>query len=268
MSAADKTKLDGIAPGAAVVAVTGTPPIIIGGTAGHPDVEITLASTIASGAMSAADKSKLNGISPNATNTPLATTAPATVGTANTIGVGTTAARDDHVHAHGAQTDTTLHAVAVGGNPGSNGFISGPSQLKVDKIGSSATNNATAATNTNNTTGAFSAIPGCSVSVTIVAGGKVRVTLSGTCSNSNLNQGTFVAIDDGAGTLLSPVQKTESTVASLATTFSISILVGGLAAGAHTFRGVWKPTGATSRIDMLNNATSGEFATIVAEAVN
>lgn len=35
------------------------------------------------------------------------------VGTANADGSGTTAAKVDHVHAHGAQTDDTLHAVAT-----------------------------------------------------------------------------------------------------------------------------------------------------------
>jgi hypothetical protein len=40
LSAADKTKLDGITPGAAVAAVTGTAPIVITGTATNPNVTL------------------------------------------------------------------------------------------------------------------------------------------------------------------------------------------------------------------------------------
>jgi hypothetical protein len=41
------------------------------------------------------------------------TAAPVTIGTANATGISTSLARADHVHAHGAQTDGTLHAVAT-----------------------------------------------------------------------------------------------------------------------------------------------------------
>ena len=70
MSAADKTKLDGIAAGATantgtVTGVTGTAPIVSsGGTA--PAISISAATTIAAGSMSAADKSKLDGIAAGA----------------------------------------------------------------------------------------------------------------------------------------------------------------------------------------------------------
>lgn len=75
----------------------------------------------ASGFMTGADKTKLDGIAPGATATPLSAVAAATVGTVNAVGVGTSAARDDHVHAHGAQTDGTLHAVVTAL---ANGFMS------------------------------------------------------------------------------------------------------------------------------------------------
>jgi hypothetical protein len=62
MTAADKTKLDGIAAGAQpgdITAVTGTAPIVSsGGTA--PAISIAAATTGAAGSMSAADKTKLN----------------------------------------------------------------------------------------------------------------------------------------------------------------------------------------------------------------
>jgi hypothetical protein len=71
MSAADKTKLDGIAAGATantgtVTGVTGTAPIVSsGGTA--PAISISAATTVAAGSMSAADKAKLDGIAAGAT---------------------------------------------------------------------------------------------------------------------------------------------------------------------------------------------------------
>jgi hypothetical protein len=61
MSAADKTKLDGITPGAAVASVSGVAPIASsGGTT--PAISITAATEAAAGSMSAADKTKLDGI--------------------------------------------------------------------------------------------------------------------------------------------------------------------------------------------------------------
>jgi hypothetical protein len=65
MSAADKTKLDGITAGAAVATVTGTAPIVSsGGTS--PAISITAATTSADGSMSSADKTKLDGIAAGA----------------------------------------------------------------------------------------------------------------------------------------------------------------------------------------------------------
>jgi hypothetical protein len=53
------------------------------------------------------------------------------VGTANAIGVATTVSRSDHVHAHGAQTDGTLHAVATGLV---NGFMSSTDKSRLDTV--------------------------------------------------------------------------------------------------------------------------------------
>ena len=61
LSAADKTKLDGLTPGAAVASVSGTAPIVSsGGTT--PAISITPATDIAAGSMSAADKQKLDNL--------------------------------------------------------------------------------------------------------------------------------------------------------------------------------------------------------------
>lgn len=113
------------------------------------------------GFMIASDKTKLDGIATGATNTPLSSTTPAsvdataaavgvgttaarsdhthqvntgtpvTVGTANAAGTANTVAKSDHVHAHGAQTDGTLHALAIANSTA--GFLSGTDKAKLDR---------------------------------------------------------------------------------------------------------------------------------------
>lgn len=95
-----------------------------------------VATTSVAGFMSSTDKSKLDGITASATNTPLSSTTPAAVGTA-AVGVGTTAARADHVHAHGNQAGGSLHSVATTSVAG---FMSSTDKTKLDGIASSATN--------------------------------------------------------------------------------------------------------------------------------
>lgn len=68
----------------------------------------------------------------------LATTAPPTVGTANAVGVGTTAARADHVHAHGNQAGGSLHSNASTSN---SGFMSASDKSKLNGIAAGATAN-------------------------------------------------------------------------------------------------------------------------------
>ncbi len=72
MSAADKTKLDGIASGATanagtVTNVTGSAPISVTSGTTTPDISISPATTSAAGTMSAADKAKLDGVAAGAT---------------------------------------------------------------------------------------------------------------------------------------------------------------------------------------------------------
>ena len=66
----------------------------------------------------------------------LSTAAPVTIGTANNIGSATSFSRSDHVHAHGVQTDATLHAVATGST---NGFLSSADKSKLDASTSAST---------------------------------------------------------------------------------------------------------------------------------
>jgi hypothetical protein len=68
--------------------------------------------TTVHGLESVADKLKLDGIAANATNTPLSSSTPQAVGTAGP-GAGTSASKDDHIHAHGNQAGGSLHSVAT-----------------------------------------------------------------------------------------------------------------------------------------------------------
>jgi hypothetical protein len=174
MTAADKLKLDGIEAGATAgggggggvtLVTTGTPAAV--GTASRGTSEFAArsdhvhahgnqgggalhanATTSADGFMSAADKSKLDGIEAGATagggGVALATTGtPAAVGTA-TRGTATTAARSDHVHAHGNQGGGTLHANAT---TSADGFMSSADKTKLNGVATGATANSTESVN-------------------------------------------------------------------------------------------------------------------------
>ncbi len=146
LSSADKTKLDTVATSAA--ALTSTAPVAVGTAAvvgvatvaargdhvhAHgAQTDGTLhaaATTSVAGFLSTADKTRLDGMSTGAAA--LTSTAPATVGSSNTVGVATVAARGDHVHAHGAQTDGTMHAIATGSVAG---FLSSADKTKLDGV--------------------------------------------------------------------------------------------------------------------------------------
>lgn len=99
---------------------------------------LPVATTIAAGAMSAADKTKLDGITSGATALALTAVAPQSVGTANAVGTGAAAAREDHVHSHDNQAGGALHALAVAA--GAAGFMSGADKTKLDGVASGATN--------------------------------------------------------------------------------------------------------------------------------
>jgi hypothetical protein len=78
--------------------------------------------------LTAAQARTILNVADGATNTPLSSTTPAAVGTA-AVGTGTTAARADHVHAHGDQSGGTLHSVA---STGAAGFMSATDKAKLD----------------------------------------------------------------------------------------------------------------------------------------
>lgn len=100
----------------------GNDPLSIASLGGAPSSHVGAggaehANVVAAGAagfMTGADKTKLDGIATGATVGPsLASTTPADIGSPSAIGVGTTAARADHVHAHGNQAGGALHAAAT-----------------------------------------------------------------------------------------------------------------------------------------------------------
>lgn len=155
MSNADKSKLDGVEPGATATPLSGAAPPSVAAassagtgtsaargdhTHGHGDQAggtLHATATPASpGFMSDADKGKLDGITPGATVTPLSGAAPPNVASASGAGSDTSAARADHTHGHGDQAGGTLHATATPATPG---FMSNADKGKLDGIAPGAT---------------------------------------------------------------------------------------------------------------------------------
>lgn len=150
MSNADKSKLDGIAPGATATPLSGTPPPNVAAasgagtdtsaarsdhTHGHGDQAggtlHATATPATPGFMSNADKGKLDGIAPGATATPLSSTPPPSVAAASGAGTDTSAARSDHTHGHGNQAGGTLHSTATNATAG---FMSAADKAKLDAL--------------------------------------------------------------------------------------------------------------------------------------
>lgn len=181
MSAADKTKLDGVTAGATNTPLASTAPASVGsaavgtGTTAARDDHVHAhgnqsggslhSAAVAAGAagfMSGSDKSKLDGIATSATNTPLSSATPQAVGSA-TAGSGTSAARDDHVHAHGNQAGGSLHADVIAG--GASGFMSGSDKTKLNAVPTPASSFASLASSPHNVTGSWADV-GLNLSLT------------------------------------------------------------------------------------------------------
>jgi hypothetical protein len=150
MSGADKTKLNGVAPGATAVTISGSTPQPVGASgaagetgnasdAGHVHAHGdqaggTLhaeATTSVPGFLSAADKTKLNSIESGSTATPISSATPQAVGVTGSAGVTGEVSDAGHIHPHGAQTDGTLHAVATTSVAG---FMSAVDKIDHDAI--------------------------------------------------------------------------------------------------------------------------------------
>jgi hypothetical protein len=84
-----------------------------------------------------AEQTKLAGIEAGATAETGSLVAPPAIAVTGAAGTDTGVyANDDHTHAHGAQTDETLHALAT---PGANGFMSAADKTKLNGIETGAT---------------------------------------------------------------------------------------------------------------------------------
>ena len=101
----------------------------------------------------------------------LSSTLPASVGTA-AIGVSSTAARADHVHAHGSQAGGSLHADAIAG--GASGFLSGTDKTKLNAVPTPAGGTVNLATSDYTVTGLFADI---GLNAALPDAGTYRITI-------------------------------------------------------------------------------------------
>lgn len=152
MSAADKSKMDGLVGGSGALVAASQPDADVTSTAGNTGTATTaarsdhthghgnlvggtlhaVATGAAAGFMAAADKTKLDGLTSGAA---LVTASQPSAGgvtsTTGNTGAATTAARSDHSHGHGDQLGGTLHAVASSSTPG---FLSAADKGRLDAL--------------------------------------------------------------------------------------------------------------------------------------
>jgi hypothetical protein len=145
LSAADKTKLDGIATGAAALAAVAPADVTkaaaavgVATTAARSDHkhDVSTAAPAAATVGASAAEGTATSLARSDHVHAMTAAAPVAIGTANAAGSASTFVRSDHVHAHGAQTDGTLHAVATTSVAG---FLSAADKTKLDGIATGAT---------------------------------------------------------------------------------------------------------------------------------
>lgn len=112
MSGADKTKLDGIAPGATATPLSNATPDQVGALTGDPGLS-----------SSASRSDHMHEV---------AVSDPVTIGTVNAPGASAYLVRADHVHAHGNQAGGSLHADVI--PAGASGFMTGADKSKLDGV--------------------------------------------------------------------------------------------------------------------------------------
>ncbi len=184
MSAAQVTKLDGIASGATNTPLSSTLPAAIGsaaigvGTTAARDDHVHALPAVGTAGTYAYPSSittdaqgRATAVVAGSAPAALSSTLPTAVGTA-AIGVGTTAARDDHAHFHGNQAGGTLHATAVAGV--SAGFISAVDQAKLDAIPTPTGGTVNLAASDYDVTGSFADI---GLNVALPEAGTYRITI-------------------------------------------------------------------------------------------
>ena len=119
MIASDKSKLDGVTPGATNTPLSST----------IPTAETVGAVGTAGTSTDAARQDHVH---------PLASGTPSAIGTANAAGTSTSVPHLDHVHDHGSQSTGTHHAAVIAA--GASGFMTGSDKTKLDGIAAGATN--------------------------------------------------------------------------------------------------------------------------------
>jgi hypothetical protein len=209
----------------------------------------------AAGFMSGADKTKLDGVASGATNTTLSSTTPAAVGTA-TVGVGTTAARADHVHAHGTQLGGTLHALSTALL---DGFMSAADKVKVNGLpagGTAIRQSILAAIVADTTTNSASFVNLLSQNITITAGGIITVIVSGSVSNSVRDALTNLKLFvNGVAQRASQLKaQGNDGVGGVA----MNARVAGLAAGTYAVLLQWKVSAGNGQIRPVTGNPDGE----------
>jgi hypothetical protein len=148
MSAADKTKLDGVAASATNTPLTAVAPVNVTKAAAVVGVATAAARadhkhdvTTAAAVALTVGIANAEGVSTSLARADhthaISAGTPVSIGTANAEGAGTTFARSNHVHAHGDQTVGTLHAAVT---TTVNGFMIAADKVKLDGIAASATN--------------------------------------------------------------------------------------------------------------------------------
>lgn len=280
LGTSDKSKLDGIQAGATNTPLSNTTPLGVGTAAAGTSASASRSDHVhahgdqaggslhavavaggANGFLSGTDKSKLDGIAAGATNTPLSSSAATAVGSAGAAGTSSNASRADHVHAHGAQTDPSMHALAT---TSAAGFMSAADKTKLDGLtpgGASSLLQTTqsaiaAATTTTSTT--FVAL--LSASITLQAGSFLLLTFTWAASNNSANRIVSFEIQVNGTSYRQAACRVSAGNAAESGSIVGRIAVGasGLVAGANTIAIRWRTSAGTAQIDPTQTAIGRE----------
>lgn len=165
----------------------------------------------------------------------LATGTPASIGTANAAGSANALSRQDHVHAHGAQTDGSLHAAATTSVAG---FMAAADKSKLDAIGIGQNYSRGESLGDSTITGTLAFQNKISLNVGTVPAGTYRISVSylwaQSGSGSTGNQFQARVQLDGTTTLWTHAQRAVYNDSAERMPVSTFIFVTFVSSGAHT----------------------------------